>query len=100
MRLVTPPIIKSINKICTLTHLSKQQYYSNFFNDNLTNMKKTWEGINNVLARKLKNTNPITFIKDPNDNDSVTSDSSRIANVRNVLCWPQLFKQWIALSTG
>ena len=31
------------NKICTLTRLSKQQYYSKFFNDNLTNMKKTWE---------------------------------------------------------
>ena len=28
------------NKICTLMRLSKQQYYSNFFNDNLTNMKK------------------------------------------------------------
>jgi len=28
------------NKIYTLTRLSKQQYYSKFFNDNLTNMKK------------------------------------------------------------
>ena len=46
-------------------------------------MQKTWEGINNVLARKLKNTKPITFIKDPTDNDSVTSDPSRIANVLN-----------------
>ena len=46
-------------------------------------MKKTWEGINNVLALKLKNTKPITFSKDPNDNDSVTSDPSRIANVLN-----------------
>ena len=71
------------NKICTLTRLSKQQYYSKFFNDNLTNMKKTWEGINNVLARKRENTKPITFIKDPNDNDSVTSNPSRIANVLN-----------------
>ena len=32
-------------------------------------MKKTWEGIHNVLARKLKNTKPITFIKDPNSSD-------------------------------
>ena len=39
------------NKICTLTRLSKQQYNSKFFNDNLTNMKKTLEEINNVLAR-------------------------------------------------
>ena len=83
MRLVTPLTIKSINKICTLTRLSKQQYYSKFFNDNLTNSKKTWQGINNVLDCKLKNKKPITFIKDPNDNDSVTGDPSRIANILN-----------------
>ena len=48
-------------------------------------MEKTWEVINNVLARTLKNTKPITFIKDPNDNDSVTSDLSRIGRIANVL---------------
>ena len=31
----------------------------------------------------MKNTKSITFIKDPNDNDSVTGDPSRIANVLN-----------------
>ena len=44
-------------------------------------MEKTWDGINNVLARTLKNTKPITVIKDPNNNDSVTIDLSRIADV-------------------
>ena len=68
----------SYRLICTLTRLSKQQNYSKFFNDNLTNMKKTLEGINNLLARKLNNTKPITFIKNPDVNDSVTSDPSRI----------------------
>ena len=48
-------------------------------------MEKTWEVINSVLARTLKNTKPITFIKDPNDNDSVTSDLSRIGRIANVL---------------
>ena len=71
------------NKICTLTRLSKQQYYSKFFNDNLTNMKKTWEGINNLLARKLKKTKPINSIRVPTNNDSVTCDQRRIANVLN-----------------
>ena len=28
------------NRICTLTRISKQQYYTKFFKDNLTNMKK------------------------------------------------------------
>ena len=72
------------NKISTLTRLSKQQYYSNFFNDNLKkNMKKTWEGINNVLASKLNNIKPITSIKVPTENDSVTCDQRTIANVVN-----------------
>ena len=70
-------------KKLSLTRLSKQQYYSNFFNDNLTNMKTTWEEINNVLARKLKNTKPITSIKVLTDNYSVTCDQNRIANVLN-----------------
>ena len=43
------------NKICTLTRISKQQYYTKFFNENLTNMKKTWQGINSILARKSNN---------------------------------------------
>ena len=43
------------NRIFTLTRISKQsQYYTNFVNDDLTNMKKTWEGINSFLARKSK----------------------------------------------
>ena len=71
------------NKICTLMRLSKQQYYSKFFNDNLINMKKTWKGINNLLARKLKKTKPINSIRVPTNNDSVTCDQRRIANVLN-----------------
>ena len=39
------------NKICSLTHLSKQQYYK-FFNDNVTNMKKNLEG--NKQCSKVK----------------------------------------------
>ena len=35
------------NKILLLTRLSKKLYYHNYFETNLHNMKKTWEGINN-----------------------------------------------------
>ena len=71
------------NKICTLTRLSKQQYCSKLFNDNVTNMKKTLEELNNVLTRKLKKTKPINSIKVHTNNDSVTCDLKRIANVLN-----------------
>ena len=35
------------NKISTLIRLSKKLYFHNFFCNNICNMKKTWEGINN-----------------------------------------------------
>ena len=40
------------NKISVLTHLSKKAYYNKYFEDNITNMKKTWEDINNLINRK------------------------------------------------
>ena len=45
-------------------------------------MKKTWEGINSILARKSKNSKPICFIKDPDDN-SMSNNLNRIANIFN-----------------
>ena len=44
--------------------------------------KKTWEGINNILARKSNNSKPIRSIKDP-DNNSISSNPNRIANILN-----------------
>ena len=37
------------NQICKLTRISKKVYYHEFFNNNLNNLKKTWEGINGLL---------------------------------------------------
>ena len=41
-----------------------------------------WEGINSILARKSKNSKPISFIKDPDDN-SMSNNPNRIANILN-----------------
>ena len=46
-------------------------------------MKKTWEGINNILARKSKRSKTITSIKDPSDTEKVTRDPLNMANVLN-----------------
>ena len=56
------------NKISTLTRISKRQFYLNYFNDNLSNMKKTWEGINNLLNRNKKKPVRINAIKQPTGN--------------------------------
>ena len=45
-------------------------------------MKKTWEEINSILARKSKNSKPVSFIKDPDDN-SMSNNPNRIANILN-----------------
>ena len=37
------------NKICSLIRLTKKHYYCAFCNNNLSNMKKTWQGINELL---------------------------------------------------
>ena len=36
------------NKLLSLTRLSKKLYYHTYFEENLNNMKKTWEGINQL----------------------------------------------------
>ena len=46
-----------------LTRISKQQYYFTFFDANLTYMKKTWEGINNITGRKSTNAKAVDLIK-------------------------------------
>ena len=37
------------NMLCKLTLISKKEYY---FNENFTNVRKTWKGINNLLNRE------------------------------------------------
>ena len=71
------------NKICSLTRISKQQYYCNFFDSNVTNMKKTWEGINSILVRNSKRSKTITSINDPLDSEKVARDPVNIANALN-----------------
>ena len=43
------------NEISKLTRItSKKLYFHEFFNNNLNNLKKTWEGVNGLLSRKEK----------------------------------------------
>ena len=71
------------NKLCPLIRLSKQKYCTKFFDDSLNNVKKTWQGITDILSRNSKNTNPIQFLKNPNNNYSISSDPKRIATIIN-----------------
>ena len=71
------------NKICSLTRLSKNHYYSAFLNNNLNNMKKTWQGINELLNRYKRKCKSVGKLQDPDNNNNLTNDSSRIPNTLN-----------------
>ena len=70
------------NLICKLTRISRKQYYHKYFNDNLFNMRKTWEGINSLLNRKKKHTKTIETLKNPGSS-TYTIDKSKISNILN-----------------
>ena len=47
------------NRITNLTRLSKKLYFHSFFNDNINNIKKTWQGINSLISNNRKAKKPI-----------------------------------------
>ena len=53
-----------------------------FFNNNLNNLKKTWERINGLLSRKEKTYMTINNLKQPHTN-TTTNLKSRIPNILN-----------------
>ena len=67
------------NKICNLTRLSKKSY----FEHNITNIKKTWEGINELLNRRKKETKTISALKDLNKDHKLVTEASQIPNILN-----------------
>ena len=66
------------NSICSLTRLSKKKYYYDYFNAHITNMKKSWAGINDLLNYKTKNRKEISMIKDHKNNNVIVWDHSGI----------------------
>lgn len=69
------------NKISSLTRLSKKSYYHNYFETNLHNMKKTWEGINNLIKYNNRKSKRINTLKHPIK--GVTQNSAEISNILN-----------------
>ena len=68
------------NKIVSLIRVSKKKYYSDFFEEHNTNIKKTWEGIREILnVSKKKSTN----IRNIVDGESTLIDTKGITNALN-----------------
>ena len=69
------------NRIVSLSRLSKRLHYEAYFTANLKNMKKTWEGINELLNRQ-RNRKQVSTLQRPN-NSGVTQNPAEITNIFN-----------------
>lgn len=62
--------------------MSKRFYFEEYFKNNLKNMRKTWEGINNLINRKKKSRKLVTKMRCPIKNEIATSPTE-ISNIFN-----------------
>lgn len=69
------------NKISNLTRLSKKLYFHQYFQDNINNAKKTWEGINNLINRRKKSRKTISAIK--RQDNHLSYDPLEYTNILN-----------------
>ena len=68
------------NRIVTLLRISKKQYYSHYFEEHNTNIKKTWEAIRNLINVSKKSSTKINKII---HNDQHITDNKGIADTIN-----------------
>ena len=70
------------NKVLMLTRISKKMYFHKYFEDNLKNTKKVWEGINSLLGRKNNAHKVITSLKCP-QTKQVSYNTSEFPDIMN-----------------
>ena len=71
------------NSLTKLLRISKKDYFQSYFEQNLTNMKKTWDGINSLINNKQKNRKQISALKDARKQGVVVNDPKELPNVMN-----------------
>ena len=50
------------NKILTLVRCSKKSYYHSYFSDHMSNVRKTWIGINHLIGQNKRRCKPIVAL--------------------------------------
>ena len=70
-------------KLIILFELAKEVTSMTILKNNLQNMKKTWEALNNLLNRKTKKSRHVNAIKDFNNGNKIKRNPQRIANILN-----------------
>ena len=68
------------NLLSTPLKRAKEKYFTNVFNENIKDLKKTWKGIKTLVSRKQKNNDtPSLIMKD----EKYINDPVSIANTYN-----------------
>ena len=68
------------NLLSTPLQRAKEKYFTNVFNENIKDLKKTWKGIKTLVSRKQKNNGtPSLIMKD----EKYINDPVSIANTYN-----------------
>ena len=70
-------------KIYTMIRLSKRIFYDTLFEKNMANLKKIWQGINELLYQRKKNFKVISALKDFNNRNKIVKLGSRIPDIIN-----------------
>ena len=70
------------NRITSLTRLSKKMYFHSYFQKNISNINKTWQGVNTLISNNKKHQKSITNLKDPSTN-KLAYKRNEVANILN-----------------
>ena len=62
--------------------LTKKQYYYRYFQSNISNMKKTWTGINELITHGKKKLKPICTLKESNSSQLI-QDPRKLPTILN-----------------
>ena len=68
------------NLLSTLLKRAKEKYFTNFFNENIKDIKKTWKGIKTLISMKQKNNDTPSLIT---KYEKCINDPASIANTFN-----------------
>ena len=68
--------------IVSLTRKSKRNHFSSYFQDNIHNLKKIWQGINSIIANNKSKSSSVSSIY-VNENRDISSDPITISNKFN-----------------
>ena len=68
------------NRIVTICRQRKSSFYQNFFQENMTNAREIWKGINSIISLKKKSFQTEFEL---NINGKLTSDLIKVANEFN-----------------